>query len=196
MTKRYLIPFLLLISVSVSAQKTKIDSLHQILQRHPAQDTVRLRLMEEYIIALLYGGKADTTTIKLADENIAIAQHLNSTKGLVSAYMRKGAVYTMIGADNTLAINSYHKGIAILQTFHPGNEKDKLWKLKKETQLSANLGIIYFDQGDYKISLKYQMAAYQKQQAAKLPRESRICTNIGHSYVRLDSFAKAIEYYR
>ncbi|MCB0461938.1 MAG: tetratricopeptide repeat protein [Flavobacteriaceae bacterium] len=91
-------------------QQQKIDSLNELLTRHKALDTVRLKILDD--LALSYSSYNPDKGLELSNEGLALATALKHQKGMANAYMNKGYNYITLSNDS-LALKCFKKAMEI-----------------------------------------------------------------------------------
>src|SRR5690606_16060245 len=108
---KYLTATVLFIITCVTASGQFVtDSLLNLLNNHPREDTVRFNLMND--LAFEYNFTDPDKGLEISDELIALASKLQSKTKLASAYSQKGVNYAAKGND-TMALKMYGRALDI-----------------------------------------------------------------------------------
>jgi tetratricopeptide (TPR) repeat protein len=171
------------LSIALSGQKTKIDSLQNLLSLS-TQDTVKVRLMNE-LSRRLRSADPDTgfyfamCALKLSEKN-------KFDKGIISACKNLGACYGM-RADYPEALSYFSRGLVLSRK--TGNESEI-------SALLGNIGLVYSSQGNYSAALENYKIALKMDEASG--NKDNILTkliNIGIVYWNQSDHANALDYY-
>ncbi len=213
------------ISFGLYAQTTEIDSLKNLLQQHPQEDTVRINLLNETAFKI-YPIDIDKT-LEYAEEAGNIADKLNFTKGNALSLKLIG-VYYYIKANSIKALEYFRQSVTVyeklgdkkgistclnnigniyyLQSNYPKAIKyyEKALKVFEELDnkkgifaCSNNIGNIYSSQGAYSNSLEYYQKSLKIYEESGNDRVFIACiSNIGNIYLALKDYQKAMEYYQ
>ena len=168
----------------VIAQNAKIDSLKKLLVQSKA-DTNRVNLY--YQVCKAYFRVSSDSSIKIAQQSLALAQKLNYKKGMADAYNGIGVSYYFKG-NYPKAIENYQKAMDIHTL---ANNELGL------SQIYNNLGIIYKRQGDYPNALKYYHKSLKLQEKLKNQRMIALLTNnLGTVYLQLADYPQSLQYFQ
>ena len=113
MKKNQLILTILIITSvfqGLNAQSAKLDSMQNLLDKHPQADTVRVNLLNE--IAYSSQGSEPEKSLNYAEEALELANKLNFKKGISVSYINIGIVYKDQG-NYPLALEYYFKSLKI-----------------------------------------------------------------------------------
>jgi len=166
------------------AQQKELDSLQSILRNHNKEDSTKLVLLNE--IAFAYSSTDPQLGLKTADEAIELAQKLNDTKKLASAFSNKGVNYWASGNDS-LALQMYRRALSIHQS---NNDRRGL------AVAYNNMGLISFNLSDYVKALEYHLKSLRTFEELKDSiRMADSYGNIGVDYQYLSDYPKALDYY-
>jgi tetratricopeptide (TPR) repeat protein len=186
----------ILLSSSLSAQQSKIDSLFTELKKWQNKtgyqaDTTLYKIY--YTLGVLFQNTNPDTAIYFLKESINKAKINNDAIKEAQSINLMGWCYYVKG-DYNLAMQQYELALKVL----PGkvNEKEKIRKQKVYVAIIGNIGGIYWSHGNYAKALEYYFKALKineevgnkKDQAANLG-------NIGLVYHSQGNYAKALEYY-
>lgn len=223
--RKLLITAFLLITAVVFAQKNESDSLLNALNKHPQEDTVRLKLLND--LAFAFSDVNPVKGLETAEQAIVLAKKLNAMQLLATAYLCKGENYISAG-DNKTAVASFKEALAISEQ-----------RNFNQTLLNAyqRLGTAYFNMSEYGAAMEMQekllmqakrindSAAIAKafvgmglnyQFMSNLPEALKyqqmalaiftkinntqgiadVFTNMGIIYLNLENFNKALEYHK
>ncbi len=213
------------ISFNVFSQTTQIDSLENLLQHHPQEDTIRINILNETAYKI-YSINIDKT-LEYAEEAGNIADKLSFTKGKAKSLKLIG-VYYYIKANNIKALEYFHKSVRVfeelgdkkgissclnnigniyyLQSNYPKAieyyEKalkvfEKLGNKKGISACSNNIGNIFLSQGAYSNALEYYQKSLKIYEELGNDRVFLACVNnIGNVYIALGDYQKALEHYQ
>lgn len=176
------VSIILLPSLSVLAQKNVEDSLEKEIAAHPAEDTVRINLLQ----ALCKKTYNAERSIAAANEIIVIAKKLNLLSKEGNGYMHRGSAYLEQGKDNLY--------LADLE------EAERLYQLAGDKK---SLAITFRGRGRYYQGIEsYDTALAYHYQALEIARisgakemEGYIYSDIGNCYYARGIYPKAMEYY-
>lgn len=196
-----------IVDVCVAQDQHKIDSLQNLLNKHPQHDTIRIKLLLDMgkIIQMTDPEKNKLLT----DEVLHISDSLNYEYGIAFGYLRLGFYYSIKGADS-MALIAYKKSLVIAEKiksnylignvfsnigtycfksgktdsalFYFNNSINALEKSGNKEFLGvvlSNTGAIYMHQGDYQKALEYFL------RAQKNLEESNSKSNLSNVYFNL-----------
>lgn len=182
---RLLIVILLMTSGQSQAQNKTIDSLQRLFQKDKP-DTNKVihstKLAFEYHII----GNS-TTALQYANGALQLARQLNFKKGIITAHLHIGVIYTSL-SDYGKAMENYRVALKISE--ETGNKI-------KIAQSYNDIGITYFDQGSYDKALENYLAALKIGEGIgdkKVIASAYI--NMGNVYSSQGRYDKALENYR
>lgn len=183
-TEFYILPVLLLLLNTLTAQNRNIDSLLVLISKSkPDTNKVKHynRLCKEYVLI----GNYDEALLQ-ANNALELAQQLSNTRGVAVAYTNFNNIY--LNKSNYPLSMEY--GLKALKIFEQINDR------KAMASVYGNIGVIYFDQGDTEQALKNYLKALKIVEA--LGDKSRMATqlgNIGNVYLTRLDYNKALENY-
>jgi len=220
-----IIVLIIIFSLELNSQTTKIDSLENLLIKHKKKDTIRVNLLNEAAHSL-YRVNIDSA-LKYTKEASQLANSLNYAKGKAES-LRLTGVYFYYKSDYTKAIEYYQKSLKInkeignkkevsrcfndigIMNRKLGNPDEAIVYLKKSLKICNetgdkkaasmrlnNIGIIYRKHGNYPKAIEY----YQK--SMKIREElddkkgiSKCLIDLGLIYKNQGNFPQAMEYYQ
>lgn len=166
------------------AQQNAMDSLTALLSSHPAEDTVRLDLLNQ----IAYQSSSGTASqgMAAADQAIALAKKLNQPAKLAMAYSNKGLVYNEIG-DYPSAIEMITTALNLYRQTGQEPEQGRMFFL---------LGLMYYSMADYHKAIdQHTRAILLFERVHNKPRMAHAMNSIGANYYELADYPQAINYY-
>ncbi len=183
-----ILPILLIIILSAHSlysQNVKIDSLVNLLDQHPNEDTVRVNLLRVLTFEVMYNDPEKG--IKYAEEALEIAKKLDYKRGIANAIHDMGNVHNNGGSYNT-ALSYYQKSLKI---------REEISDKKGIASSTHNIGLVYKRQGNYSLAIEY----YQK--SLKIREEigdkvgiAASFNNIGVLYGHQGNYLNALDYHQ
>jgi len=176
----------------ITAQTHYTDSLEALLEAHPEQDTVRVRLLNETAYAAIYSDIENT--LNYAREADNLSDLLNFTKGKAESIYIIGVYYAK-KSEYSKAKEKFRQSLKLAQTCGDTKLVSKSYN---------NIGIIYDYQGNYPMALEYYQKTLNIETAEEdtLGMASTYC-NIGSIYgitenypLSLDYFNKSLNFFR
>ncbi len=143
--KGILITILIIIifALDICAQKAKVDSLINLLEQHPKEDTVRVNLLNDIAYSSL---RIDhEKSLNYAENALKLGVKLNFKKGIANALNNIGVTHKNQG-NYPIALESYQKSLEIVEEL--GDKKGIVTRLN-------NIGGIFKHQGNYPLALEY-----------------------------------------
>ena len=184
MSKIVFITVFILITCNSFGQQKEADSLLGKLHIYQQQDSIKLKMLLE--ASYDYAFIKPQIGLELADSAILLAQKLQDSILLSSAYNYRALNYTSVGNNNS-AIKDYKECIIIRK------------KLKDTIGLAKafhNIGIAFYNLSDYSSALDYQQKALQYfQQYSYQPGIGVTENSIGVIYLSFTNYAKALQYF-
>ena len=161
-----------------SAQNNTIDSLEAILKT-AGQDTNKVNILNTLSYELLYSNT--DTTIFLATQAKNLAEKLNYSKGIASAYLRLGQAYNNLGSyEQSQAYLS--KALAL--------STDKLTTAK----IYVNIGINHYEMSNYPEALKNYFTGLKAFEEAGDKRAiGSVYNNIANIYTDMGNYDEALK---
>jgi signal transduction histidine kinase/tetratricopeptide (TPR) repeat protein len=184
---RNLTGLLLLLSVGLPAraQLSKADSLAQVIDHYPANDTTKTNLM--VLLAKMVAYSDPSRGMKIIDAEMPIAQQLHYKKGILEGYNVKSSLYFLQGnLDQAQTVSEEY-----LQTAIRLNDKPN--------QIVANslLGILYSQSGNYAKALEYMLSSLKLAEVVGDKNKlAALYQNLGNVYNDMEDYDKAIDYYK
>jgi signal transduction histidine kinase len=176
---------LLSIAFSSRAQLSKTDSLAQVIDHHPANDTTKTNLM--VLLAKMLAYSDPSRGMKIIDAEMPIAQQLHYKKGILEGYNVKSSLYFIQGnLPQAQAV-----GEEYLQTSSRFNDKPN--------SIVANslLGILYSQSGNYAKALEYMLGSLKlAEEVGDKGKLMALNQNLGNVYNDMEDYDKAIDYYK
>ncbi len=160
------------------AQNNTIDSLEAILKT-AGQDTNKVNILNTLSYELLYSNT--DTTIFLATQAKNLAEKLNYSKGIASAYLRLGQAYNNLGSyEQSQAYLS--KALAL--------STDKLTTAK----IYVNIGINHYEMSNYPEALKNYFTGLKAFEEAGDKRAiGSVYNNIANIYTDMGKYDEALK---
>ncbi len=172
------------ITLNLTAQSTKTDSLQQVLKSSSKADTNRVLTLLK-LSKKLYAVDVDST-LKYAEKAHELSLQLNYTRGEAKSENILGACYYM-KSDFAKAIEYFKKS---LQT------NEKLGNKPGLSDTYNNIGAIYKIEGNYPLALEYfQKSLTIDKERNHLAGIAASYSNIGIVYDMLEEHANALQYY-
>ena len=140
-----------LISISpifAIAQQTR-DSLHRVLNDHPAADSVRVDLL--YEISFEYWRSDPSRAEQYARQALQLAQELDYLPGKGKAYSAIGIAHWARGTYST-ALENFLQSLTLWETLN---------QPQRVASTLGNIGMVYDEIGEHRRALAYQYRAYQ-----------------------------------
>jgi hypothetical protein len=116
--KRLFLPISLVIMASCCFARTPVpqaDSLIAAVRAHPAEDSIRVKLLIDLIKAVIYNAPDDA--MKYSDETIRISEKIGWGPGIAFGYRYKGLVYYLNG-DYVTALGYLQKSLMAADSLH------------------------------------------------------------------------------
>ena len=181
--RNHIVLFALLFSLLRGFAQTKdIDSLKKLLG--PATDTTRVNLLNQISKAFWYVDPS--MTIQYSGEAINLAEKLNFTKGMTSAYNNTGVGFYQQNKYEE-ALKWYGKALEVHR---------KTGNFVGEGYVLSNMGLIYWKQGALPVAVEYYLKSLKIWEDHKLENEmSSIFDNLGNVYNEQEQFDTALVYY-
>lgn len=174
---------LFMFSFVCQAQRSKIDSLHQLLRQHPVPDTARVDLLVE--LGYRYFQSQPDSALYFANQGFELAQRLNYQRGRAWALNRMAIAQAAKG-HLSLATQYYHRALTIFEQI--GDERG-------QASTFNNIGYMLRLQKQYDESLKYTLAAYQiSERNNTKPTLAVNLTNLGWIYLLKKDYPTALSY--
>lgn len=184
MRKHLPFAFLFFLCRLVFLGQTKSDSLLNAIQKHPEKDTVRIKLLDDYIYILQNGHPNEVVTY--AEEMLEISKKINYLKGESNAYFYLSDVYKQYG-NNEKALELAKKALAI----------DEQQKDSAKICSSLNrLGNLAKSQGDFTGAVKFFFSALSYISGDNVARrKTGTLINIGTVFYDQKNMQQAMQYY-
>lgn len=183
--KKLLLCFIVLFSQTILAQTKALDSLYNLINQHPARDTVRVGLIMDYVGQAV--NENTTLLLPLLSEVINISREQNYKAGVQTGYMTAQIYYSDRGdlAKSMLYADScfmYFKGDT--------NRRAVI----NSAYLHHNVGTDYMKMGDYEEAIHHYMQAAEILEKYKPDLVANVYTGIGEVYDQLHEPEKSMEY--
>jgi tetratricopeptide (TPR) repeat protein len=178
----------LLIFYSTSIKSQNLDSLENLLKTYTKKDTVRAKILLNIVKINLYGMSEENLNNTL-NEVILISKNKDWVLGEILSYQRLGAFYSAIKNDYSKALEFYIKCLYLNQ---------KISNTKIEQNVIGNIGLIYFETGQYNAALKYLNSCLiiAKDNHIKEDELLNEYLTIGNIHTKLKNFDIAYFYYK
>ncbi|HRW99274.1 MAG TPA: tetratricopeptide repeat protein, partial [Cyclobacteriaceae bacterium] len=173
---------ILCVATGVFAQRSKIDSLRNIVSS--ASDTTRIAALTSLAYEIVFSDPEEAQ--ELANQAIDEAAQLEYAKGLLSGYRVLGISHDL-RSEYVQAIDAYKKAMPIaLQLNDPA----------QTASVQNVLGVAYYHLSQYNVALEYLLEALKLTEKAGNPRYlANIFTNIGLVYHDQNDLDRALDYY-
>ncbi len=171
-------------SFVLTGQKTKIDSLQNLLSNYPHQDTFKVNLLNELAYKLYFiDGKK---SLKYAENALKLAERLNFDKGLAESNRIIGVYYKVRG-NYSIALQYYMNSLKISR-----KTGDKLAIAK----VLGNIGILYKIQNQFDDAFKYTRLALKINKEINYHQGiGSNLTNLGLLYYKLKKYDNALGFH-
>jgi signal transduction histidine kinase len=166
---------------NIHAQKAKVDSLENVLKLHSAEDTVKVKLLNE--IAYIVNNNNLEKSLNYATQAGKLADELKFLKGKVESLWLIGIYYTK--SDRSLALDYTQRALEMSEEIN--------YKLGIAKSLNC-LGATYKLQGKYEQALEHHQRAIEVYE--EMNDQSGIAknlTNIAMVYTAKGNYPKAID---
>jgi AraC-like DNA-binding protein len=176
--------FLLLIAQFAIGQKTKLDSLYDDLEKHPATDTVRLNIL--FDICYREGYSHPEKCKEFAEQALTISKELHYLKGEGRANRYLATYYRGIGEHGAAVSHAYE----MLKAF------EQIGWVKGIGQANQLLGIIHEDNHDYEKAKKFYGEAIAIYTKNGLKMDIGYANNsLGSLYISMSKYDSALIYF-
>lgn len=129
------------------SQQNELDSINNIIKSYKTIDTTYINLRTHYSRKILSLNPQDTTQLNFAKQTLKASKKIGFNKGVLQSYQVIGVVHQYILSNPYLALDYYHKAMAI------GNENPSL-KLES-VKLNSYLGVLYYELEEHKKAIPY-----------------------------------------
>jgi signal transduction histidine kinase/DNA-binding response OmpR family regulator len=224
MKKLSLLFSLLVIVLSSHAQNRKLDSLYQLLNTHPEEDSLRAKLL--YNICFFEKQRDLEKCKTLATEALRISKEINFTKGMgwahkyLAGYYRESGDYGQAskhafemlnifeGTSNAKGLGQSYQLLGIINQEAKNPEKAQMYYLKatevfQKAGLQLDLSFIYnslgalnMDLKNYDEALKYQFKSLEIRKALNYEDDLFMYANIATSYKLSGNYKMSLEYFQ
>jgi signal transduction histidine kinase len=168
----------------VFGQQRDIDSLKNLLKKHPAADTNRVIILNK--LALSYYNTNLNYLRMYGGEALKLSMQLKYATGQAIAYKNLGLGYLAANA-NPIALDYFSKSLNILAALHDKNNSARVLN---------NIGYYYGIIKDHRQELNYLLLAYEEVKDSRNDEiKIVILGNIGNAYEADNQLDKAREYY-
>lgn len=178
--KKYIFLFSLLFALqhTSEAQNNTIDSL-RLLLKTAGEDTNKVNILNTLSYELLYSNT--DTTIYLATLAKNLAEKLNYSKGVASAYLRLGQAYNNLGSYDQSQLH-LSKALA--------TNTDKLTTAK----IYVNIGINHYEMSNYPEALRYYLTGLKAfEEAGDKRAVGSVYNNIANIYTDMGNYEEALK---
>src|SRR5258705_7549928 len=164
--------------------QTIVDSLKNLLNTHPQEDTIRVNLLNNLVPEIRRFDRAQTPPF--VEEALQLAQKLNYAKGEGYALIYK-ALISYDKFDFQESLNNFEKAKQVLERI---NDKDGMALLLRYR------GRMYIDEGKYTESLADNLKAIKlAEEVGDIRLAIDVKGNVGYLYNVIGDYTKAIPYY-
>jgi len=165
-----------------AGQANAEDSLEKEIARHPAEDTIRINLLQS-LCKKTYNTQRSHTA---ADEIIAIAKKLKLTNKEGNGYMFKAAAFLDEGKDSLYLINLDKAAIL----YEMAGDK------KGSAVVMRGRGRYYENQAAYNRGIENYTKAVEKiKQINEVKLLAYVYSDIGNCYYKMGNYNKAVEFH-
>ena len=188
-----LLPIFMFVIFFVNAQKSKHDSLINVIKT--ADDTSKVKALT--ILGWSYLGNNPDLAIKYSEEGLKLAQKINYTRGIAKCYGNIGAIYNSQGNYNE-ALNYFLKTLKILEKSSESlNSLEANWGKKGFAACSINIGSVLCNQGNYHKALEYIERAIKSYQELEDKKGIIACyNNVAAIYYYEKDYINTLKYYK
>jgi signal transduction histidine kinase len=177
--------FLLSMGLPSRAQLSKTDSLAQLIDHSPVNDTTKMNRM--VLLAKMLAYSDPSRGMKIIDAEMPAAQQLHYKKGILEGYNVKSSLYFLQGnRDRAQAVAEEY-----LQTATHYSDKPN------EIVANSLLGILYSQSGNYAKALEFMLRS--RKLAEEVGDKSKLAAldqNLGNVYNDMEDYDRAISYYQ
>lgn len=210
---------------TINAQtNNKADSLQNLLQNHQQEDTIRVKLLNEFSLNTFQSDSA--LSLDYAHKALAISDKLNYIRGQAASYYIIGRSFAFYKSEK-LALEYYSKAVELAEKagdqmgvskyllgwgngYSAVGDIDEAQKcFERSLQIAEkrkdqriimssliNLSIIYTGQGNYEKALnEYQKIIHLLDQKEDKFVRATVYNNIGEIYNYQGNYTKALEFY-
>jgi signal transduction histidine kinase len=176
---------LLSIALPSRAQVSKTDSLAQVIDHYPANDTTKTNLM--VLLAKMLAYSDPSRGMKIVDAEMPLAQQLHYRKGILEGYNVKTSLYFIQGNLQ----QAQATGEEYLQTATRYNDKPN------SVVANSLLGILSSQRGNYAKALEYFLSSLKlAEEVGDKGKLAALNQNLGNVYNDMEDYGKAIDYYK
>lgn len=169
------------------AQSRVLDSLRGVIEKHPAQDSIRIEYIMDYMIAAVNDNTSDF--LPYMNEILTISKRTNYRRGLQRGYM-VGQIYFGDRAQYEKAFLYADSAFAVLKG-------DTSRSARQNTgHLYNNVGSDYYKLGDYDKALESWTNSAMIFEPMQHPFLSGVYGNLAEVYQRIHEPAKTDEYHK
>ncbi|MFD1615697.1 tetratricopeptide repeat-containing sensor histidine kinase [Gelatiniphilus marinus] len=129
------------------SQHNELDSIKNIIKNYKTFDTTYVNLRTHYSRKTLSLRPQDSTQIDFAKQTLKVSKEIGFKKGVLQSYQVIGVVHQYILSNPYLALDYYHKAMAI------GSENPSL-KLES-VKLNSYLGVLYYELEEHRKAIPY-----------------------------------------
>jgi tetratricopeptide (TPR) repeat protein len=186
--KQLLVPiFLALVVGRIEAQlpMQQAGSFSIALKAHPAEDTIRVKLLIDLIKTVIYN--SPDGAMKYSNEVIRISEKIKWGSGIAFGYRYKGLVYYLNG-DYVTAQDYLQKSLQAADSLH---------SKRFDMSMFNNLAIVYVELKQYAKALSYYQKYLKASRELNLKdEEAKALLNIGNLYGEQEQVDSALLYCR
>jgi signal transduction histidine kinase len=186
-TSLQLTSFLLLLSMGLPsrAQFSKTDSLAQVIDHHPANDTTKMNRM--VLLAKMLAYSDPSRGMRIIDAEMPAARQLHFKKGILEGYNVKSSLYFLQGnREQAQAV-----AVDYLQTAIRYSDKPN------EIVANSLMGILYSQSGNYAKALEYMLMSLKlAEEVGDKSKLAALNQNLGNVYNDMEDYDRAIGYYK
>ena len=186
LTSLQLTSLLLLLSMGLPsrAQLSKADSLAQVIDHYPANDTTKMNRM--VLLAKMLAYSDPSRGMKIIDAEMPAARQLNFKKGILEGYNVKSSLYFLQGnREQAQAVAEEY-----LQTATRYSDKPN------EIVANSLLGILNSQSGNYAKALEYMLRSLKlAEEVGDKSKLAALNQNLGNVYNDMEDYDRAIADY-
>ena len=173
----------MIVPAKATSNKQKLDSLENLLKKHPQQDTLRVNLLDK--LCYITGDSAYEYTYKRIKEPLTIAHKINYQQGEAKTLMILGTVY-FNDAKYKDALDNHMKSLSIARR---NNLRDI------ESGTLYHIGQDYYAESQYDTALKYLVMAEKAYPGKDEVLHAKIYLIKGICYVQMNDLKTALIYF-
>jgi len=185
MKKVFFFSLLLITCVKLHAQTKALDSIKREIAKHPQQDTIRVGLMMDYVIAA--NNENTSELLPFIQQMIDISKNLQYRKGIRWGYTSSQLYYSDRG-DFASSMRYADSAFALLEQDTGSNAKVSI------AFLHNNVGGDYLKMGDYQQAIEHLTKAAELLERYQPRAVASVYSTLAETYEKLQQPDKALAY--